>query len=220
MTAKDEDILASRALLKKGIALERFMESIIVNKSVKPGELFVGDRNAIIIAARRSGYGANYETLVTCPACGAKNTFSFDLNNVKVHEPLFTEELKITRNDSGTFNTIMPHTKFKVEFKLLRGEDENYLANLIQEKRKRKIIETPLSDQYKQMIVSIEGHADHSIISRYVANMPTLDSRHLRLCYKSISPDVKIENEFTCPACDHTEEVDVPFGTDFFWPNK
>lgn len=98
MTAKDEDILASRALLKKGIALERFMENIIVDKDIKPGGLFVGDRNAIIIAARRSGYGANYETLVTCPACGAKNTFSFDLNNAKIHEPIFTDELKITRN--------------------------------------------------------------------------------------------------------------------------
>tara|TARA_R100000808_G_C2143719_1_gene151500 strand:- start:1198 stop:2046 length:849 start_codon:yes stop_codon:yes gene_type:complete len=220
MTAKDEDILSSRALLKKGVALERFMENIIVDKSIKPEGLLTGDRNAIIIAARVSGYGSNYETLVTCPACGSKETYSFDLNNRKVHEPTFTDELNITKTENGTFTTVMPHTKFNVEFKLLRGQDETYLATLLEDKRRRKIVESALSDQYRTMIVSIEGHTDGAIINRYVQNMPTLDSRHLRMCYKMMSPDVKIENNFVCSTCDHAEEVNVPFGTDFFWPDR
>ena len=67
MTAKDEDILTSKTLLKKGVAIERFLDNIIVNKNIKASSLFVGDRNAIIIAARISGYGADYTTNVTCP---------------------------------------------------------------------------------------------------------------------------------------------------------
>ena len=56
MTAKEEDILASETLLKKGIALERMLDSIIIDKSIKAQDLLIGDRNALIIAARVSGY--------------------------------------------------------------------------------------------------------------------------------------------------------------------
>ena len=129
MTAKDEDILASKALLKKGIALERFMQNIIVDKTIRPDELLTGDRNAIIIA------------------CGSKGTFSFDLTNKKVHEPTFLEELKLEPTGTGTFVTTMPYSKFKIEFKLLRGEDENYLATMLEDKRKRKMMESALTDQ-------------------------------------------------------------------------
>jgi hypothetical protein len=52
MTAKEEDLLTSRALLKKGIALDRLLSSVIVNKSIDPNSLLVGDRNAILIATR------------------------------------------------------------------------------------------------------------------------------------------------------------------------
>ena len=57
MTAKDEDILTSRALLKKGLAVDRLLENIIVDKRIKTHSLLVGDKNAIIIAARITGYG-------------------------------------------------------------------------------------------------------------------------------------------------------------------
>jgi hypothetical protein len=72
--------------LKKGIAIERFLDNIIIDKEVKASSLLVGDRNAIIIAARISGYGADYSTSVTCPACSNTSTYNFDLNNVKTHE--------------------------------------------------------------------------------------------------------------------------------------
>ena len=62
MTAKEEDILTSRTLLKKGVALERLLQSIIVDKTIDPKTLLIGDRNAIIVAARVSGYGNDYST--------------------------------------------------------------------------------------------------------------------------------------------------------------
>ncbi len=220
MTAKEEDILSSKTLLKRGVALERFMENIIIDKRIKPNTLLSGDRNAIVIAARISGYGANYETMVSCPACGEKSTFNFDLNDQSMNESVLLEELKITSTGNGTFKTTMPHTDFEVEFKLLRGEDENYLSSMMADKRKRKIIESSLTDQYRRMIVGVQGYTDGTSINKYVTNMPTLDSRHLRLCYKAVCPDVRINNNFVCPSCDHEEEVDVPFGTDFFWPDR
>ena len=61
MTAKEEDILTSATLLKKGIAIDRFMQNIICDKNIKIDDLLIGDKNAILIAARASGYGATYE---------------------------------------------------------------------------------------------------------------------------------------------------------------
>ena len=45
MTAKDEDILTSRALLQKGIAIDRFLQNVIVDKNVNIADLLVGDKN-------------------------------------------------------------------------------------------------------------------------------------------------------------------------------
>ncbi len=218
MTAKEEDILSSRALLKKGVAIERFIESVIIDTKIKAGDLLVGDRNAILIAARSSGYGNLYETQINCPSCGEKSHVTFDLNDKKVKETSLTSE--ITNNNDGTFQILMPFSKFKVDFKLLKGTDEIYLTKMATNKKKKNAIESTLSDQYKRMVVKVEGHADNSIISRYVDAMPTLDSRHLRKCYKSVTPDVTINKDFECLSCGHEQELEVPFGADFFWPDR
>ena len=77
-----------------------------------------------------------------------------------------------------------------------------------------------LTDQFKQMIVSIEGHSDRTVISKYIDNMPTLDSRQLRGCYKVAAPDVKITSNFECNSCGHQQELEVPLNADFFWPDS
>lgn len=220
MTAKDEDILSSVTLLKKGLAIERFLENIIVDKNIKAKSLLVGDRNAIIIAARISGYGADYQTQINCPACGAPHSFDFDLNDQKIKESEVSEALDMATTETGNFVTTMPFSKFKVEFKLLKGEDENYLSQLAANKTKNKMPNTALTDQYKRMIVSIQGNNNQQIINEYVNVMPTLDSRHLRLCYKHAAPDVQILKDFNCSSCGFEQELEVPFGADFFWPDR
>ncbi len=84
MTAKEEDILTSRTLLKKGIALDRLLTNIIVDKSIDPQALLVGDRNAIIISTRVSGYGSEYSTKVSCPSCGTAQPYVFDLHEAVI----------------------------------------------------------------------------------------------------------------------------------------
>jgi hypothetical protein len=85
MTAKEEDILTSRTLLKKGVALDRVISNLIVDKRIDPDSLLVGDRNAIIIATRVSGYGNEYTTKVTCPNCATVQEYNFDLNDASIY---------------------------------------------------------------------------------------------------------------------------------------
>lgn len=220
MTAKDEDILTSKTLLKKGIAIERFLDNIIIDKSVKASSLLVGDRNAIIIAARISGYGAEYNTNITCPACSDTSNYNFDLNNKRVHETNLDEKLGITKTPEGLFKVTLPLTKFDVEFKLLTGEDELYLSKMASNQAKNISIETNLTNQYKRMIASIQGHSDRVTIDTFVDNLPTRDSRFLKVCYKMVNPDVKVIDNYSCTACGFEQELEVPFGADFFWPDR
>ena len=220
MTAKEEDILSSQTLLKKGIAIERMLDSLIIDNKIKAQDLWIGDRNALIIAARISGYGANYKTQVNCPACGERNHMDFDLTKKQIEKSETSEALSMEKLDNGNFSCRMPYSKFKVEFKLLDGRDEQTLAKLMSDNKKRKMIETNLTDHFKMMIVAIEGHKYKQIISKYVDNMPTLDSRHLKACYKLAAPDIKVKDYFECRSCGHAQEMEVPFNTDFFWPDR
>jgi len=220
MTAKDEDILTSETLLKKGIALERLLENIIVDKTIDPKTMLVGDRNAVIIAARASGYGEAYETQVTCPNCGTGAQMTFDLSEPKLQELDYENLEFITRNETGNFLIKLPQTDFSVEVRLLTGKDEQYLTQLAQNKKKNKLNDSAMTDQYKMMIVSVEGVTDKATLGKFIEVMPAADSRFLRKAYKAIIPNVRITEDFSCTSCGHEQELEVSFGADFFWPDS
>ena len=113
MTAKEEDILSSQTLLKKGIAIERMLDSLIIDKKVKAQDLLIGDRNALIIAARISGYGANYKTQINCPSCGDRNHMDFDLNKKEIHESKTNIVLSLEKLENGNFSCRMPYSNSK-----------------------------------------------------------------------------------------------------------
>ena len=80
MTAREEDILTSRAYIKSGTVLTKLLQSCIVNKSIKPDNLISGDRNALLVSLRITGYGADYDVEVDCPECGTKSKQTFDVS--------------------------------------------------------------------------------------------------------------------------------------------
>ena len=82
MTARDEDVLTSPSLLRKGLAVDRFVENIIVTPGVRSDDLLIGDKSAIMIAARITGYGPEYEASVTCPDCSSDFDETFFLTFV------------------------------------------------------------------------------------------------------------------------------------------
>ncbi len=220
MTAKDEDILTSETLLRKGVALERLLENIIIDKTLDPKTMLIGDRNAVIIAARASGYGNTYETQVACPNCGTKARMVFDLSKPKIQEIKVEESKIFSKNEKGNYLIKLPQTNFVVETRLLTGKDEHYLTQLAQSKKKNKLSDSTMTDQYKMMIVSVEGTTDRSILDQFIEMMPAADSRFLRKAYKAIIPNIKICDDFSCNSCGHEQELEVSFGADFFWPDS
>ena len=61
MTAKEEDILTNQNYIEKGIVIDKLLKALIVDKNINYNELLIGDKNALLIAARILGYGKDYE---------------------------------------------------------------------------------------------------------------------------------------------------------------
>lgn len=219
MTAKEEDILTSKALIKKGVAVDRMLQNLILDKSVKVEDLLVGDKNALIVAARISGYGEEYSVEITCPACEAKGKHTFDLSLLGTKEQEDLAELSVRETENGTFLTNLYKTKAEVEFRLLYGRDETAILNEMAMKKGKTVqVENNSTSQLKRIIVSVNGITDRSQISMFVDNMPAIDSRHLRTLLRKINPEVDMNQTFECASCGHEEEMEVPFTVEFFWP--
>ena len=223
MTAKDEDTLTSRSLLKKGVAVDKMLNDIITDKSIKVENMLIGDKNALIIASRISGYGAEYETKVTCPSCNTVNQHSFDLSDYKMANPIPEEELQklgININLNKNFVLTLPLSKLNIEAKFLNGMDERNIIQRTQDNQKNNLPENAMTQQMKYFIVSVNGETDRRKINQFVDNMPAKDSKYLRNVYKNINPNVSMEQQFTCSSCDFQETMEVPFTSDFFWPKR
>lgn len=220
MTAKEEDILTSRSLLKKGVALDRVIQNLIMDRNIDPDSLLIGDRNAIIVATRVSGYGNVYNTNVRCPECGANQEYSFDLNEIEIYDGEDIDKLDLTDNEDGTFSVILPKTGLNIRFRLLNGYDEKFLAKQADADRKSKGPENNITRQIARLIVSVNDNDTSEAINYVVENIPSLDSRHLREAYKLAAPNVDLTQNFECNECGHEQDMEVPLSADFFWPNR
>tara|TARA_R100001509_G_scaffold94244_1_gene54506 strand:+ start:3181 stop:4032 length:852 start_codon:yes stop_codon:yes gene_type:complete len=216
MTAKEEDILTSKTLIKQGVALERLLKSVIVDRNIDPATMLSGDRNALLIAARKTGYGEEYDTKVTCPSCNSVNEICYDLNEVEVTYP--EEANGVTWNQSGNMIVKLPLSGLEVEAKLLTGKDEMYLNRLQESKRKKRLIETAMQDILKTMIVSVNADNSAATLKEFIARVPARDIKHLRTVYKQNTPNVEMNHSFECENCNYGTDVEVPFTVEFFWP--
>jgi len=217
MTAKEEDILTSESLIRKGIVLDRLIDSVLVNKSIKAESLLIGDKNAILIAARVTGYGDDYDVSVDCPNCGETNKTSFIIPDItNVVEP--SAEVEWVSHDS--FKVSLPRTKVEVVCRLLTGHDEETNRQRIKNEKKAGIARSGgLTSQIQMFITSINGSEDRGMIRSFVQNMPALDARHLRKVYASAVPNIELRADFTCVACEHNADMEVPITAGFFWPD-
>ena len=220
MTAKEEDILTSRSLLKKGIALDRVLKSLIVDKRIDPDSLLIGDKNAIIVATRVSGYGNDYTTTVACPACGTSQEFTFDLNDSNITTGEDGAELGVVNNGDGTFNVVLPKSDLDITFRLLTGREEKRLLKQAESKKRSKNGEQNITLQLSALIQEVNGDDSPELISYVTQNLPSADSRHLRMAYRTTSPDLDLTQDFECAECGHEQEMEVPLNAEFFWPDR
>ena len=217
MTSKEEDILTSKSLIKKGVVLDRLVESLLLDKTIGVDDLLVADKNAIVVAARITGYGPEYETSVTCPECAQKSQYEFDLLEKLEQASEEQEEKNLELTDHGTFFVKLPKTGWNVELRPLTSKDEKAAVKMFGETKKGEK-EATLSDQLKLMVVSIDGVVDRGMIERGISVLPASDSRYLWKQYFAAVPQVDLRKTFSCSKCGFEDVLEVPIQAEFFWP--
>ena len=219
MTAKEEDILTSEALIKKGVALDRLIQSLLVDKRIKAPDLLIGDKNAVLIAARITGFGPTYNTSLTCPACLQSTETALDLTDLEP-KPLAELPENVTATEDGNYVMTFPDLKnLEVEVRLLTGHDEKTIVQKRDKRRKLKLPDTNITDQLAAIIVRINEVSDPALVARFAEQVPTRVSREIRAKYDQIVPDLDLQFGFECEGCGHLGKVDMPITADFFWPD-
>ena len=210
MTAKEEDILTSQNLIQQGLVIDKLLESLIVDKSIKIDDMLVGDKNAIMVAARILGYGKDYEFEYD----GVEQ--SVDLSKL---EPIDLDFSKFTKGQNE-FSFELPNSKRTVTFKLLSGNDEKTISAEIEARKKiNKDVSVELTTRLKQMILSVDGKTEKSYINNFVENeFLSRDSYALREYLVDITPDVDMSVKIT-NSTGKEVEVTVPITVRFFWPS-
>jgi len=221
MTAKEEDILTSKALIKKGTVITELIRSCLIDKRIDPNDMILGDRNAVMVALRITGYGSDYAVEVNCPACGERSKQQFNL-----------AELSITRlneqpvaDGSNVFEVVMPKTRetdpdLKIRYRHMTGHDEQHMT-VMQERKKKQGFKTDnlITTRYQQQIVAINDITDKTKIQMFIQRMPTKYSIALRGSMDKNEPGIQMKQHIQCPACFEESEVSMPLGASFFWPD-
>jgi len=206
MTAREEDILTNQSYIKNGTVLDKLMKSLIVTK-INYDDLLVGDKNAIMIAARILGYGAEY----VFDYAGEEQIVDLSsLDNKEIKKELFASR-------TNEFSFTLPKSKNNITFKLLTHKDEQEISRELEGLKKINKDSSPeLSTRLKYIITSVEGKRDKKDIREFVDNyLLAQDSRSLREYIREIQPDV----DLTFFPDGSEDRVNLPIGLKFFWPD-
>lgn len=208
MTAKHEDILTNQNYLERGVVVDKLLQALIVDKDINYSELLTGDKNALLVAARILGYGAEY----TFTYAGQTETVNLSELPEKELSPV------VKAAESNSFEFVCPVRKTVLTFKFLTHADEQAISQEIKGLRKIHKEGAPeLSTRLKYMITAVNGETDRKVIRDFVDNeFIAMDSRAFRKYIAEIQPDIELK---FYPEDGPEEGVDIPIGVSFLWPD-
>lgn len=218
MTAKEEDILASQNLIRRGVVLDKLFESVVVEPGLDIGDIFIGDKNAILLATRVLGYGKDYQVEVNDPFTLEPQKVIIDLSAIQIKEIDFSK-----LNSNNLYEFELPLSKKTIKIKLLTHKDELAINADIQAMNRlskgKDVVSQDVSTRLRYMIQEVDGNSERGFINKWVQNnLLARDSRAIRNFTKEISPDLDLKYEFTSEITGEKEALDIPFGIGFFYP--
>ena len=209
MTAKEEDIITNQSYISKGTVVDKLLEALVVSEG-DLGDMIVGDKNALLIASRVLGYGANYKFQYL------NDEYEVDLSTL---EPKKFDESLIKRGENK-FSFTTPTGQNLIEFQLMTDKLEKKVeAELRGLKKLNKNVSPNMSTRMKHMIISVDGNTDKADIREFVDNyFLARDAKALRDHIAEVQPDVDFSFEREMPNGE-IEEIDIPIGANFFFPD-
>ncbi len=216
MTAKEEDILSNTNYLKQGIWLDKLLQSMIVSK-INYDDLLLGDKDAIILAARILGYGKDYTFKYNFPSSDTEEIVTVDLSSLNEKE-FNVSLIKESRKNEFIFK--LPSTGNTITFKLLTVGDEKDIEKEIAGLKKidpKGSFE--ISTRLKNMILSVNGDYEKKTIREFVDyGLLARDAKALREYINSINPGIDMSYTHITEN-GVAEDIVIPVGLNFFWPD-
>ena len=217
MTAREEEILASQNLIKKGVVLDKLFESIIADKSINVDDIIIGDKNAIVLATRILGYGADYKIEFTNDE-GEKEQISIDLSKVQ------TKEIDLSKlNRNNLYEFVTPTTKNVLKFKMLTHGDEKKIDTDVKamDRLNKGGVSQQLTTRYRYIIKSVDGKEDTKSIVNFINNkFLSKDTRAFRNHLLELQPDMDMVFDYDNPISGEKERSPIPMGIGFFYPTE
>jgi len=204
MTAKEEDILTNQEYIRKGTVIDKLLQALIISK-INYNDLIVGDKNAIMVAARVLGYGKDY-------------TFEYNGQEYTVDlAQLDNKPFDHSNKGINEFNYTLPSTNINITYKILSHGDEQKIQTEIEGLKKiNKNVSSEVSTRLKYVITSVNGDRETKAIREFVdKHLLARDSRELRKHMKETQPDV----DLTFFPDGSENRIDIPVGIKFFWPD-
>jgi hypothetical protein len=211
MTAKEEDILTNQNYIRQGIVIDKLLQSMVLTP-INYDDLLISDKDALMIAARILGYGENYEFNYMGEPTSVNLT---ELKDKSFDETSITPGL-------NEFHFTLPHSENVVTFKLLTHGDEKKIDKELEGLKKISGKNIPeMSTRLKYIITSINGDRDQKSIREFIDGyFLAKDSRALREYINKVTPGIDLKFTFVSESGDVQEDVTIPIGVNFFWPES
>ena len=216
MTAKEEDILTNQNYIKNGTVIDKLLQSLIVD-TTKIEDLLIGDKNAILVAARILGYGQEYTFKYPHPETGENEEVTIDL--IEADDKVIDESKMIEGKNEFEFE--LPTSKILLTFKLLtQADDIKIEAELKGLKKINKNASPELTTRLKHVIQSVNGDRTVKSIRDFIDNsFLARDARAFRAYLDTVMPDIDLSFDLTFDDGTVIEDVTIPIGVGFFWPD-
>jgi hypothetical protein len=213
LTAADENILLSQNLLKSGKALDVLLDRKIMDKDIKHNELLPGDRDAIFMFLRTTGYGHIYPVKLRDPKTGEEFEYEVDLSNIKYKE-------LVEPDMNGEFSIQLPLSKSLVKFRMLTTKDLSDIEEGEEKKKKmmKFYLDETVTKRLERLIMEIDGDRDKSRIAQFISRMKIGDSVAIRKAYSNNEPGIDMNLEVEAPSGEFFR-TSIPISPSFFWPD-
>jgi len=212
MTTADENILTSPNLLKSGDFLEILINRKLLEQDLRYRDLHVGDRNAIMIWLRATGYGEMYPVVLLDENDTPFET-EINLNELKM------KELNVEADSEGLFDYVFPLSKDVIKFRLLNCGDVDDIEKIV-EKEKENECPVDNSSIYKleRMIVEVNGNRNREDIRNYINSIRIKDGKSFNQYLEEIESGIDLNIEVQTPGGGSVKTF-LPLNFNFFWPD-
>jgi hypothetical protein len=205
LTANDENILMGGGN-DMTISLLR---SKIYEPDLRVEDMLEGDVEAILVFLRNTGFGPEINLNLIDPSTRKPFQATVPLDELNVINGQ-------TPGEDGTFITQLPKSQATVKLKPLTYGEVLDISKLEESYPKGRVV-PKVTWRLQKEIIEVNGSTDKAEISKFVEQMPILDSKFIRKFMNDNEPRLDLSRVVITPSGEKMT-VNVGFGVDFFRP--